>query len=105
MELMRARHEVFGVCDVPATDYYRDNGWTEVDPATPTAAQERIAAENTERRGDAPVVEYAADSFDPGQHTVEEVAAYLTEADDAERERVLTAERDGKARKSLLDQD
>jgi hypothetical protein len=40
--------------------------------------------------------------FDPSEHTVEEVKEYLDGADDAERERVLSAEADGKARKSLL---
>lgn len=39
--------------------------------------------------------------FDPSEHTVEQVEAYLETADDAERERVLAAEKEGKARKSL----
>jgi hypothetical protein len=43
-----------------------------------------------------------AGEFDPSAHTVDDVIAYLDSADDAERDRVLAAERDGKARKTLL---
>lgn len=41
--------------------------------------------------------------YDPAEHTVAEVQDYLAAADDAERDRVLSAERGGKARSSLLD--
>lgn len=44
-----------------------------------------------------------AEAFDPAGHTVDEVLAHLGEADDAERERVLAAEKDGKARKGVLE--
>lgn len=40
-------------------------------------------------------------SFDPAAHTVDEVKAHLDEVDTDERERVLTAERDGKDRTSI----
>lgn len=42
-------------------------------------------------------------AFNPADHTVEEVAAYLNglNQDDPERERVLAAEAAGKARKSI----
>jgi hypothetical protein len=43
-----------------------------------------------------------AGPFDPGAHDVKEVQAYLASADDAERGRVLAAERAGKNRSSLL---
>ncbi len=48
------------------------------------------------------------DGFDPGQHTVDEVRAYLAGLSDddpglAERDRVLQLERSGAKRKSLLD--
>lgn len=43
----------------------------------------------------------SGDAFDPGEHTVEEVQEYLENATDEERERVLAAEAEGKARKSL----
>lgn len=45
------------------------------------------------------------DQFDPSKHKVEEVNAYLADADEEERERVLAAERDGKARTSILSDD
>ncbi|MBP2583394.1 hypothetical protein J3A78_003872 [Streptomyces sp. PvR006] len=43
-----------------------------------------------------------APSFDPGEHTAPDVLAYLADADEDERERVLTAEAAGKARKGIL---
>ena len=43
--------------------------------------------------------------FDPNTHTVAEVNAYLAKADDEERARVLAAERDGQARKTVLGDD
>lgn len=44
----------------------------------------------------------ADEPYDPSQHTVDEVQEYLATADDAERDRVLAAERDGKARVGIL---
>lgn len=43
--------------------------------------------------------------FDPGEHTVAQVREHLAGADEAERERVLEAERAGKARASLIGSD
>lgn len=43
------------------------------------------------------------DQYDPSYHTVVEVNAYLASADPEERERVLEAERNGKARKGILE--
>ncbi len=43
----------------------------------------------------------AGDGFDPADHTAAEVQAHLADTDDAERDRILDAERDGKNRKSL----
>lgn len=40
--------------------------------------------------------------FDPGRHSVREVRTHLDNADAAERERVLAAEANGKARSSIL---
>ena len=40
--------------------------------------------------------------FDPADHSVEEVKAYVEDATEEERQRVLDAERNGKARKTLL---
>lgn len=52
-----------------------------------------------------PRAEAEADSeggqFDPADHTVDEVWTYLEDADDAERQRVLDAEKAGKNRKAF----
>lgn len=40
--------------------------------------------------------------FDPAQHNMDEVNEHLEHADDAERERVLQAESEGKARQGIL---
>jgi hypothetical protein len=95
MAHMRARHDVYGVKDVPDTAHYRDNGWTPVDPATPTAEEERRRAVNAARRG----------TFDPADHTAREVAAVVEVADDDEAARVLAAEKSGKGRKTALGKD
>ena len=51
--------------------------------------------------GPDPQSEPAAGTFDPGDHTVADVEAYLAEHPD-ERDAVLDAERAGKARVSLV---
>lgn len=53
----------------------------------------------------APVVEHdgTPGGFDPAGHTADEVNDYLAAADADERERVLAAEYDGKARKGVLE--
>lgn len=43
-----------------------------------------------------------AAAFDPGDHNVVDVLAYLAEADDDERARVLAAETAGQARATIL---
>lgn len=45
----------------------------------------------------------ATDTFDPSAHTVDEVKTYMASAADAERERVIEAEKAGKNRASLSD--
>lgn len=40
--------------------------------------------------------------FDPGKHTVEEVNEYLASASAEEKERVLAAEKDGRARSTIV---
>jgi hypothetical protein len=94
-DLIRAKHDVFGVADVPDTDYYRDLGWSKVDPATPTDVEAARQAE-----ADA---FHAAISFDPAEHKAEEVVEHLASADEDEAARVLAAEKSGKARKTVLD--
>lgn len=41
-------------------------------------------------------------AFDPAAHSVAEVQDYLATADEAERDRVLAAESEGKGRSTLL---
>ena len=50
-------------------------------------------------------VEVPKQVFDPDEHTVDEVLAHLAKAEEDERERVLAAERAGKARKGVLGSD
>lgn len=96
MSLMRARHEVFGVADVPDNDQYRDNGWVEVDPSTPTRVEAERQAESD--------AYLAAIQYDPNAHKAEEVAEYVQTADEAEAARVLEAEKArAKPRKTVLD--
>lgn len=45
------------------------------------------------------------EEFDPAKHSVKDVKAYLETADEAERERVLTAEKEGQARPTLVEND
>ena len=58
--------------------------------------------ERIEDDPDAERIEIPAQGFDPSEHSVEDVLVHLDQADDDERRRVLVAERDGKARKSIL---
>lgn len=68
------------------------------------AAGEEGPAGDPRPAGAATVEGVAAGSsdFDPADHTVDEVKTYLDGADDDERDRVLVAEKDGKARTSLI---
>lgn len=50
------------------------------------------------------VEEHSEGPFTPSERGVREVLAHLKQADEDERERVLTAEREGKARRTILDQ-
>lgn len=64
--------------------------------ATPTAATSK-----GDRSNPAPKPEPSGAAFDPSDHTVDEVNAYLADADEAERQRVLDAEAAGKGRKTV----
>lgn len=67
-----------------------------------TAPQGKTAPEREEKPEEPQEPEEAA-AFDPGEHTVEQVNAHLdTVTDDAERERILQAERDGKNRSTIV---
>jgi hypothetical protein len=85
-KLIRARHdELDVVCEVPDTDWYLTQGWTAVDDDTPITAE--VSA-----------------LYDPSAHNADEVTAYLAATvDEAERQRVIDAESQGQARKTVLD--
>jgi len=81
-----------------ALDLFGEGGWQYV----------RDAASADERLAPIPPVEPAEaepgeGAFDPSAHHVPEVLAYLAEVDEPERQRVLTAERAGKNRQTILD--
>lgn len=63
------------------------------------AAEEETSDEADEADAEA---EGEAELFDPSEATVVEVKAYLDDADDTERERVLAAEATGKNRSGVL---
>lgn len=68
-------------------------------------AQADAEAKAKEAEGQATTADATANAelFDPTDHKVEEVQAYLETADEAERTRVLAVEEAGKKRVSLLD--
>lgn len=85
--------------DTPLLDYYRGEGATiaglvEADPFPHVFV-------NGERVNPPEVAE--AGEYDPGDHNVDEVNAYLDGADEPARERVFALERDGKARVGILE--
>lgn len=63
-------------------------------------AEEKMLASAKKAEEDA---QAEANLFDPADHTVTEVNAYLADATEEERVRVLSAEKDGKARASLVE--
>lgn len=91
-ELLGADHgfEVYTSEDRPAVP---------TEPGTTTDPNE---ATNVRSTAPAEAEEPAAE-FDPSKATIDEVRDYVDNADDAERERVLAAEAEGKKRKGVLD--
>lgn len=75
----------YRVGDLITADAVRRNGWEDY-------VKPRDSIEAAPPRG----------PFDPANYTEEQVQEYLAEADEAERKRVLDAERDGKSRARLL---
>lgn len=63
-------------------------------------AEEKMLASAKKAEEDA---QAEANLFDPANHTVAEVNDYLADATEEERDRVLSAEKDGKARASLVE--
>lgn len=75
-------------------------------PAGNAPEQERPNKENsTTVEVEDETGEDEAGGFDPSTAGVHEVLSYLANADEAERARVFAAEAEGKARKTILDQD
>ena len=66
------------------------------------AAGEEGPAGDPRQPGQATLKGKHSASFDPADHTVAEVKAQLDQADDAERYRILAAEKAGKARASII---
>lgn len=74
---------------------YTDGDGTTHEPDT-TLELDDVTARRLVQDGKARPVE-----FDPADHNVDDVLAYLATADGAERERVLAAEQAGKARTTI----
>jgi hypothetical protein len=73
----------------------------QVDLAESDAAERaRVAAEAAEAAAAAAAANVP---FDPAKHSIQEVKAHLLVSDAAERDRVLSAERKGRARVTILD--
>lgn len=70
-------------------------GWAE-----PLVTNPRVL----EQESDTEEVPVEAGPFDPSEHGVPDVLAYLKSADPEERVRVLEAEGEGRARKTIMEQ-
>lgn len=68
------------------------------DNVSPPTTTDTSLPDTAPEEGTAP----QAQQFDPSDHGIGRVKAYLEDADEEERQRVLDAERSGKARKTLL---
>ena len=91
-ERVRMKHKDLGVVkDVPNTKHYTDNGWSPVDPSTPTTEQVRVDEVNAARRGDL-LDKPAAD-----------VVRAMESMPEVERENLAAAEKAGKGRKSVIE--
>lgn len=73
-----------GVAELANTDFWRDLGWEPVDEDVPTTDEVR-------------------ELYNPADYNADEVTAYLANADDAERKRVIAAEKAGGARKTIVE--
>ena len=81
----------------PLPSMERSRRWERVEPGTPAEKEE------PERLPPWPDPSPAPDGpFDPAEHTVAQVNAYLADAGRGERERVLQAEAEGRARRGVL---
>ena len=99
-EILPEGYEAITKADLPAvttepgTSTNVDEVFNKGGEPTGTPAKEEIEEEG-EEEGEA--------LYDPADHTISEVEAYLEEADDEEHARVIAAEAEGKQRKGVLD--
>ena len=74
-----------GVAELPDTEFWHDLGWEVVGEDVPTTDEVR-------------------ELYNPADFKADEVVAYLTNADDAERRRVIAAEKASDSpRKTIVD--
>lgn len=89
-------HDTFAQAEESAAPVEATQAQDEELPATPeTPGNDEVPNPETD--------EEPAEEFDPSKATVDEVIAYLDGADEAEVERVLAAEADGKNRKGIAE--
>jgi len=81
----------------PLPSMERSRRWERVEPDTPAEKEEPERLTPWPDPNPNP-----SGPFDPAEHTVAQVNAYLADADRGERERVLQAEAEGRARRGVL---
>lgn len=81
----------------PLPSMERSRRWERVEPDTPAEKEEPERLSPWPDPNPNP-----SGPFDPAEHTVAQVNAYLADADRGERERVLQAEAEGRARRGVL---
>lgn len=100
-KLVEAAKELDLVAEVSTTS----RGYI-VPVAVAEAAGYEVEAEaeeqSTEEVEETKVAEEQTEAFNPSEHSVEEVNTYLEGVDEEERNRVLAAEAEGKARATLI---
>lgn len=91
--------EVYNKGGEPTGDVSRETSDPDADAEAATEAE---AAAKAEALADE-LAREEVPAYDPADHTISEVEAYLEEAEDDERARVIAAEEAGKQRKGVLD--
>ncbi|WKD36508.1 hypothetical protein [Streptomyces xanthophaeus] len=87
-----------------ALAYFRRRGYSvaEVEPEPVDEAPAVVEPDAPAEPALEPAPAEAAEAFDPADHNVVDVLAYLADADEDERARVLAAEEAGEARATIL---
>lgn len=88
--------EAFGASPAKKAE---DKAKAEADRLAQEAEEKMLASAKKAEEG----AQAEANLFDPAEHTVAEVNDYLADATEEERARVLSVEKDGKARASLVE--